>query len=520
MKKIYLLFICVICSVYSKAELAITLNVENAGSLATMIASSKKNMITSLTITGNINGSDIRFIRQMAGYKNFDGALQYLDLSGANIVSGGESYSYERYRGSYGYTEDTDRKCYTKNNVVSSFMFDNIGELDTLILPNSVTKIEQDAFLETNLISITLPEKLDFLEATIPSWYLSEIIISNTNSNFKVENKVLYSKDNKTLYRCCVNYEDAKFVIPEGTEDIFAEAFNYCRNIKKFSYPKSLKSFGASSLGWMDLDEFVFDPNISYSSLGNFTTIEKVIIEDGHSNFDAYPLGPNSYLDRQQITVKEVWCKCITPPTMETWHLFNTNTLKGTLYIPKGSFSAYYIAYGWGDFKNIVETTDFGEDVDEKKCATPIITYSDGTIKYNSNTTDCKFHYSISSPDIKSGTSYEEVELVAFYEISVYATAEGYSQSDVAKAKLYWIDGNLSDPSNINTIQKRGIMIKNNNGKVEISGLDNNEEVSFYSIDGMLLGKANAIGDTVQFTSYEKIIIAKFKSSSIKIVAN
>ena len=104
MKKIYLLFICVICSVYSKAELAITLNVENAGSLATMIASSKKNMITSLTITGNINGSDIRFIRQMAGYKNFDGALQYLDLSGANIVSGGESYSYERYRGSYGYT--------------------------------------------------------------------------------------------------------------------------------------------------------------------------------------------------------------------------------------------------------------------------------------------------------------------------------------------------------------------------------------------------------------------------------
>ena len=75
-------------------------------------------------------------------------------------------------------------------------------------------------------------------------------------------------------------------------------------------------------------------------------------------------------------------------------------------------------------------------------------------------------------------------------------------------------------PSNINTIQKRGVMIKSQNGEVEISGLDNNEEISFYSIDGKLLGNSKAIGDTVQFTTYEKIIIAKFKNSSIKIVVD
>ena len=49
-------------------------------------------------IEGPINGSDIRIIREMAGVdyieKETDGILEYLDLSNANIVEGGDFYCF------------------------------------------------------------------------------------------------------------------------------------------------------------------------------------------------------------------------------------------------------------------------------------------------------------------------------------------------------------------------------------------------------------------------------------------
>lgn len=45
----------------------ITLNLTEAGTLPNKIGSSKKNLITNLKIIGEINGTDLRFIREMAG---------------------------------------------------------------------------------------------------------------------------------------------------------------------------------------------------------------------------------------------------------------------------------------------------------------------------------------------------------------------------------------------------------------------------------------------------------------------
>ena len=62
----------------------ITINALEAGTLPQRISSSKKNLITNLKIIGEINGTDLRFIREMAGkdVKGFstDGKLSILDL--------------------------------------------------------------------------------------------------------------------------------------------------------------------------------------------------------------------------------------------------------------------------------------------------------------------------------------------------------------------------------------------------------------------------------------------------------
>ena len=159
MKRILFLVYLLSHYIYSYAELSVTLNVETPGSLSSMIASSRKSEITHLTITGKINGSDIKYIREMAdSYKKT--SLAYLDISGAQIVKGGTYYTKTYHFESY------QRDCgeqYTEDNTITPYMFCDCGWLKTLLLPNSVTKIAENAFFDCSLESITLPETLKLL---------------------------------------------------------------------------------------------------------------------------------------------------------------------------------------------------------------------------------------------------------------------------------------------------------------------------------------------------------------------
>ena len=175
MKKIFLFVYLLSSFAYCYAELAITLNVETPGSLPSLIASDHRYEITDLTLTGNLNGYDIQWIRDLASNKK--GALRHLDLSNTNIISSGPYY---------GYGFDTEE------NTISSNMFKDCGNLTTLILPKSVVSIKTNAFENTDLYSITLPDNLKSLDATMESFYLTEITISDTNQYFKLIDGVLY----------------------------------------------------------------------------------------------------------------------------------------------------------------------------------------------------------------------------------------------------------------------------------------------------------------------------------------
>jgi hypothetical protein len=74
----------------------ITIKLEEAGTLPNRIGASKKYLITNLKIIGEINGTDLRMIREMAGRDYHGdvtkGNLSVLDLSEAKIVNGGDDY--------------------------------------------------------------------------------------------------------------------------------------------------------------------------------------------------------------------------------------------------------------------------------------------------------------------------------------------------------------------------------------------------------------------------------------------
>lgn len=132
---------------FQKVEMQV--NVSTAGTLQSLIPSEQKYEITDLTLTGNLNGDDIRFIREMAGIdyakEPTDGKLAYLNMSGANIVSGGKPY----------YDNNT-----TLNNAIGYYMFSDC-KLCSVILPRSITDIWGHAFYNCyNLTSVSIPDHI------------------------------------------------------------------------------------------------------------------------------------------------------------------------------------------------------------------------------------------------------------------------------------------------------------------------------------------------------------------------
>ena len=135
-----------------------TVNVQTAGTLSSLIPAANKYQITNLTVTGDLNGTDIRYIREMAGsdvdWNSTLGKLSVLDLSGANIVAGGSSYFYN-YTTSFGEIgRSAFSGCTRLTSVTISNSVTSIGEiafscctgLTSIIISNSVRSIGNYAF--------------------------------------------------------------------------------------------------------------------------------------------------------------------------------------------------------------------------------------------------------------------------------------------------------------------------------------------------------------------------------------
>ena len=175
--------------------------------------------------------------------------------------------------------------------------------------------------------------------------------------------------------------------------------------------------------------------------------------------------------------------------------------------------SDYKYIYAW----NPDETGDDNKPVTQ--CSTPSVSYGEGKLMFTCETTGAKYHYTITDTDIKSDALSEngEVSLSAAYNISVYATADGYKASDKAEATLYWVNANLDNGTNINMVRTRGVVASAHDGIVTLSGLDNGEVVKFYATDGKYLGSSVAANGSASFAVNESLVIAKVGKDSIKI---
>ena len=222
----------------------VTLELDEAGTLPNKIAVSRKNLITNLKIVGKINGTDLKFIREMAGCdfngKETDGKLSILDLSDAKIVEGGSAY----------YSDRDDGFICTSNDKLGDYAFYGCSGLTSLTLPSSVTEIGEHAFLNCRgLTNITIPSGVTKIGAgaffccyglislTIPS---SVTAIGSQAFNACSELTSIYAYMEKlpetgsNLFLGC-DEKKCTVYVPKGTGDAyFRSSFGYFDKIVEF----------------------------------------------------------------------------------------------------------------------------------------------------------------------------------------------------------------------------------------------------------------------------------------------
>ena len=357
----------------------ITIKLDKAGTLPDKIASSEMYKITNLKITGEINGTDWKMIREMAGsnYKGepTEGKLSVLDLSEARIVNGGGDYYY------YG------NNCYTSNDVIGEYAFKGCSGLTSLNLPAGITSIGSRAFYGcSGLTSLNLPADITYIG--LYAFYGCSGLTSLTiPTGVSIINEYAF-------YDCS---SLTRLDLPSSIREIYHSAFMNCRNLTSLTIPSNVtyissRAFsGCSSLKNITLPTRIF--GIGDNAFYGCSNLNSLTL-----SYELREINEYAFCDCNGLTSIYVYADKV--PKMREDVFKGCDAKKCTIYVPKGTYGDYRSS-DFGYFENIVEfdatgidKTTTSTDVEEvsrysvngQRLVGPtkglnIVKYSDGSVK-------------------------------------------------------------------------------------------------------------------------------------------
>ena len=285
----------------------ITIKLTEAGTLPDKIGRSKMDLVTNLKIIGEINGTDLRFIREMAGSDitgySTSGNLSVLDLSEARFVEGGDRYFYKY-------------DCYTSNDIIGKYAFCGCSSLTSVIIPSSVTEIGWYAFNNCNsLISVNIPSSV----TEIGGGAFRGCPLTSVNIPSSV------TKIGDGAFEFC---SLTSVIIPSSVTEIGESTFGYCRSLTSVNIPSSVTEIGG----------YAFNRCSSLTSVNIPSSVKSI----------------GMYAFYCCSGLKSIYVHAETVPSTGVGAFEVCDSKNCTLYVPKGTYDAY--RYSWGYyFDNIVE---------------------------------------------------------------------------------------------------------------------------------------------------------------------
>lgn len=320
----------------SEEESPIVIDVATAGTFESIIYNeyySNCYDLTALKVTGNLNGSDIRFLRKMAGRKEdgtaTSGKLTYLDLTEANIVAGGDYY----------YMPKSGTKYYTENNVAGDYMF-YFCNLKTIKFPLTITNLG-------NYVCAHLPEAQgnENIEDGYIGTFTSIIIPTGVTA---IGN-----------YAFAWNHNLASIELPNTLKEMGYHMFYRCDALTTLNIPNSVEKDNGYTFMWCSGLQFVhISENPKYTTIGGWSflgckSLTTLTIPANITKIAQEAFARTDYSGDPPSALKEIHFKSTTPPSM----LYDNLDLADSglpsnckIYVPIGSYSAYKSTYTFRNY--------------------------------------------------------------------------------------------------------------------------------------------------------------------------
>lgn len=312
-------------------------NLTEAGTLQNKIAYSEKYLITNLKIIGEINGTDLCLIRDMAGSyvtgEKTPGKLSILDLSETKIVEGGDYYT--------DYFED---KQYTKNDTLGNWTFAWCKSLTTVIIPTSIAAIGRGTFYYcSNLATIDIPSNVTEIGS-------SAFVNCSSLKSMNIPTSV--KSIGGSAFEGCSGLTSVE--IPSGVTVIGRQTFEDCYNLTSVNIPYGVTNIKAYAFKGC---KALKDINIPFSvnSIEGYTFADCSSLTSVNIPIDFYFLGPSAFENCTELTSIYMYStEFLTIGFIGDDAFKGCNANNCTVYVPKGTLDAYSKSK-FNYFKNIVE---------------------------------------------------------------------------------------------------------------------------------------------------------------------
>ena len=314
---------------------------------------------------------------------------------------------------------------------IDSYTFQGCSSLTAIDIPSGVTTIGSSAFEGcSGLTSITIPSSVRSIgtSALADCNGLTSIRVESGNARYDSRNNcnaIIETASNKLIVGC------ANSVIPQGVAVIDDGAFHNDILLTSITIPNSVTSIGMYA--------FEGCSNLTFVSIGTGIT---------DIGYKAFAKCPN---------ISDVYCYAANVPVigLDAFSAFSeSNPENITLHVQNVSVDAYRAEVPWSGFKEVI---GIGQN-----CATPTILFVDGKLKFECDTEGVEFVYEITESVKDSGTG-SEVKLgnTTTYRVSVYATKEGYENSEVATKDVTMsvgLKGDVNDDGKIDVEDVVGVV--------------------------------------------------------------
>jgi len=296
---------------------------------------------TSLSFSGQMNGSDFLCLRQMAGVavdgSATEGSLTDINLADVKIVSGGAPYDGSRY---------------TADNVVGSGMFAGCSKLRRLILPDEAATVEQDALLNcASLQTLTIPAAVETIAPSAGCTALETINVSEANKLFKSVDGVLFDNAVTSILWFPLG-KTGKYTLPSTVTSIGARAFKGC-SLTELTLPDNITDLGMAAFSGSSLEKVTLPANLETIATGVF---------QGCGSLSTVHIGGKTTILYEYVfdgcPLTDLYIDCATPPVCDETTFSNTaeDTFSAcTLHVPAGCKLVYRAHSIYGKFNNIIE---------------------------------------------------------------------------------------------------------------------------------------------------------------------